>query len=301
MARYRKLGYVALNVTDVARARAFYVDTIGLQFVGEGADGEVFLRCSVDHHNMVLYPSSDPGLKRIGWEMESDQELEDLVAYLRGQGFPVEEVSPEERRALRQGPTFRMVEPNTTATFEFYSVMDQFAVDFQPTQAKIMGLGHIVLKSPAWQGAVDFVLKHLNFRVSDVINERVVFMRCFPNPYHHSLAIAPGPANTLHHVNLMVSEIDDIGRGMARFKKQQIPVVHGPGRHPPSDSIFLYFLDPDGLTVEYSFGMEEFSETAPRKHRVLENHQDSFDYWGCEIDPRKSAVGSIERQPEKAT
>ncbi len=36
--------------------------------------------------------------------------------------------------------------------------------------------------------------------------------------------------------------------------------MFGPGRHPPSESVFLYFLDPDGLTLEYSFGMEEFPE-----------------------------------------
>ena len=46
-----------------------------------------------------------------------------------------------------------------------------------------------------------------------------------------------------------------------RLRKAEVPIVYGPGRHPPSGSFFLYFLDPDGMTLEYSHGMEEFPES----------------------------------------
>ena len=36
-----------------------------------------------------------------------------------------------------------------------------------------------------------------------------------------------------------------------------VPIASGPRRHPPSDRMFLCYLDPDGITVEYGFGMEE--------------------------------------------
>ena len=72
-------------------------------------------------------------------------------------------------------------------------------------------------------------------------------------------------------------------------------IVFGLGRHPPSESIFLYFLDPDGMTAEYSFGMEEFPVQDARKPRVLPPTQDSVDYWGAERDPRHGSRGSIEQ------
>ena len=84
------------------------------------------------------------------------------------------------------------------------------------------------------------------------------------------------------------------GRAIWRFNNEKVAIVNGPGRHPPSGSMFLYFLDPDGMTLEYSFGMEEFPEVAPRKPRVLEPIRASFDYWGAPVDPRKAAVGEIE-------
>ncbi len=95
-----------------------------------------------------------------------------------------------------------------------------------------------------------------------------------------------------------LTEVDDIGRAIWRFNKAEVPIVHGPGRHPPSGSMFLYFLDPDGLTVEYSFGMEEFPEIDPREPRLLVRCQESFDFWGAVVDPRKGQVGAIEKLAE---
>ena len=74
MARYRKLGYAALGVSDVARSSSFYENMVGLARVGTGPHGEVFLRCSQDHHNIVLVPGK-VGLHRLGWEMESPAEV----------------------------------------------------------------------------------------------------------------------------------------------------------------------------------------------------------------------------------
>jgi 2,3-dihydroxy-p-cumate/2,3-dihydroxybenzoate 3,4-dioxygenase len=98
----------------------------------------------------------------------------------------------------------------------------------------------------------------------------------------------------LHHVNFMVMEIDDIGRALHRLRAQGSPIVHGPGKHPTSGSVFLYFLDPDGLTLEYSFGMEEFLEADAREPRVLPAEPDSIDSWGAIRDPRMGTVGEIE-------
>ncbi len=56
MFRYARLEYVALNVTDMDRSRQFYEQLWGLQPAGFGAAGELFLRCSSKHHDVVLYP-----------------------------------------------------------------------------------------------------------------------------------------------------------------------------------------------------------------------------------------------------
>jgi 2,3-dihydroxy-p-cumate/2,3-dihydroxybenzoate 3,4-dioxygenase len=134
----------------------------------------------------------------------------------------------------------------------------------------------------------------LNFRVSDSIGENLTFMRPFPSPFHHGIGIARGTRSLFHHLNFMVTEIDDIGRALNRLKRSSVQIVYGPGRHPPSGSIFLYFLDPDGITLEYSFGMEEFRETDAREPRFLVPAPESVDTWGFARDPRFATVGEME-------
>ena len=52
--RYRKIGYVALNVTDVARTTEFATRTYVLENTGVGPLGEQFLSCGQEHHDVVI-------------------------------------------------------------------------------------------------------------------------------------------------------------------------------------------------------------------------------------------------------
>ncbi|HUB96369.1 MAG TPA: VOC family protein [Stellaceae bacterium] len=296
MPRYTKLGYVALNVSDVERSRAFYEQQVGLQPSGVGATGEAFFRCGFEHHAIMLYPGGEPGLKRVGLALADEDALDDALRHFATHGIEPSEVAAEECRALHQGRSYRLVEPFTGVTYEIYGTMREFSDPFRPTLAKIQRIGHVVLKVPDLGGAVDFYTRVMGFRVSDMIDGAAVFMRCHPSPYHHGVALVQAAAPQLHHVNFMVSEIDDVGRAIARFGKGGARIVYGPGRHPPSGSVFLYFLEPDGLTLEYSYGMEEFPETDPRKPRLFEPVRDSYDYWSSFRDlERYAAVGAIER------
>ena len=76
MPRYRKLGYVALNVTDPERTAAFATDIVGLEPAGTGPSGERFFRLGPDHHSIALYRGHQPGYKRSAWELESEEDVE---------------------------------------------------------------------------------------------------------------------------------------------------------------------------------------------------------------------------------
>ena len=291
--RYRKLGYVALNVTDLDRSAAFYGGLLGLEPMGEVGAARAF-RCSANHHDVLLYPADKPGLKRIAWEMESDDTLAAAQRHFAEAGFAPVPVGVEECEHLHQGSGFRVTEPSTGATFEYYETQDRPADPYAPTVARIQRLGHVVLNVERFERTLASLTGTFGFAVSDTIGEMVAFLRCFPNPFHHSLAVARADGNRLNHVNFMVSDIDDIGRAIYRMKAADVPIVFGPGRHVPSDSIFLYFLDPDGLTIEYSFGMEEFPEQDARPPRKLEPRLDILDSWGGRPTARMASVGTIE-------
>ncbi|HEY6240407.1 MAG TPA: VOC family protein [Burkholderiales bacterium] len=295
MLRYRGLGYVSLNVTDLRRSREFYEGALGLQFDGEGPEGELFFGAGGEHQGVVLCRGDKPGLKRIGWELESEAQLDLLAQTLDRCGVRWRELSPQACRSIRVERCIRMEEANTGASFDFLSgFVTRALAPREATISKIRRLGHIVLRTPRYREAAKFFEEALNFRTSDEIEDRITLLRCFPNPFHHSLGIANAERNMLHHVNFMLSETGDMNAAADRFRKSGVPIVCGPGLHPPSGSVFLYFLDPDGLTLEYSQSMERFEEVAPRAPRVLPPVPESSDALGNERDPRMGAIGEIE-------
>jgi len=160
--------------------------------------------------------------------------------------------------------------------------------------AGIDRLGHVVLQVKDWESTLRWLTEGANFKTSDHVEGWFAFLRCFPNPYHHSLGIGRSETTHLHHFCFLVDEIDDIGRAINRFKESGVPISFGPGRHVASTSIFLYFDDPDGMTLEYSFGMETFDEHAPRAPRMLFPSLETVDEWGGTPAPGYASVGAIE-------
>jgi 2,3-dihydroxy-p-cumate/2,3-dihydroxybenzoate 3,4-dioxygenase len=282
--RYKRLGYVALRVSDLARSTAFYVDQMGLMLAHSDAQ-TAWLRCSDKPYDLILEQGDVVGVSRVGFELEDGAALDNAFARLSGYGL--DPVWTDDQTSLR----FR--NPDTGLELECYADQAPAETPYTQTVAKIERLGHVVLNVKSYASAHRFWVDQLGLVISDHVPGRIAFLRCFPNPLHHSIALLEGPEDGLNHINFMVQDIDDVGCAMNRMKKADVPIVFGPGRHLPSTSIFLYFLDPDGMSAEYSFGMEEISEDNPRPPRDLEPKPEVLDTWGSIADPRFGKTGAI--------
>jgi len=292
--RYKRLGYVELNVSDLQRSRDFYEGIVGLQFVGEGPLGELRFRCSQDPYGFVLHQGDKPGHKRTGWMLEDNLQFGALITRLDKAGVSVEHLSEVECTQRGFDQAIRAVDPNVGALMEYYTLRDTSPQEFITTHTKIQRLGHVVFGTPKFHETLEFYQNVLNFEPSDFIKNFFGFFHAWPNPFHHGFGVGNMPAPIYHHTNFMVSEVDDLGKAIHRLNRAGVPIVYGPGRHVASGSAFLYFLDPDGITVEYSFGMEEFPEENARSARVLEPRPEVADQWLSPLDPRMAKVGAIE-------
>ena len=298
--RYKKLGYVGVNVTDLDRTVAFYRDVVGME-VSEYRQGEVaFMRCADDHHSLAFYPGAQPGLKRIAFEVQSDEDLEAARRQLQSLGVAFDNVPASEARGLHHRESLRFNIPGCGLIMELFSGGERPVHPFVPTRAHILRLGHLVLNIAEFDTTFPWLTEHFGFRLSDHIKDEhggpaeFAFLRCWPNPYHHSLGIARSDRNQLHHYALMVRDLDDIGRGNNRLPREGSQIVFGPGRHVASGSVFLYFLDPDNITLEYTHGMEEFPENTPRPARKLEPKLEIVDMWLGTPKPEFARVGHAE-------
>lgn len=278
MIRFKGLGYIALGVSDLDRSVDFYRDVTDLNFTERLCD-TAFLRCSDKHHDLVLVRAEKPGLVRISFALAEGQDCEAARAHLEGLGVATRQVARPELEILRIDDAFRFIDP-AGIEVEIYGGMASQGEPYRPQLIKIARLGHCVIGTPDVAASVAFYKEVLGFRISDQIDDVMYWMRSFPNPLHHSFGIARRANTTLHHVNFMVTDIDDVGRGWNRLLASQAEIVFGPGRHMPSDSIFLYFRDPDGMVNEWSFGMEEIPEEFPRSPRHLARDPLILDMWG---------------------
>lgn len=285
--RYRRFGYVVLNVSDIARSTAFATEVFGLDDAGTGPKGEKFFRCTPHHHDIVLCPSDKAAFVRSGWELETEEDVDKAYYHFERIGTAPKWVASEEANVLGLERAFRIREPLTKTTYEYFARMSYTSTPLKTNMTSFYGQGHFGLMVPNVRELSDYMVENMGFRVSDYLEGwPVALLRAFPNPNHHSFAPLQSPSGKVafHHVAFMVNAIDDIGKLFNRIKRHDVKIQFGIGRHPTSGSIHLYVYDPDYFVWEYTLGMEQFPETGAREPRRMSSAPENFDLWGAVPD-----------------
>jgi catechol-2,3-dioxygenase len=128
---------------------------------------------------------------------------------------------------------------------------------------RIRKLGHIGLHCHDLQKMVDFYTRVLGFKVSDVNEKGLTFLRFGSD--HHTLVLARmpdggqngGTANALHHIALEVENVSDLKRIRKYLLAQGVP-LHGKIKHEgPGMNYVLDFEDPEGNRVQFFSDMDQ--------------------------------------------
>jgi catechol 2,3-dioxygenase-like lactoylglutathione lyase family enzyme len=70
-ARPRRLSHVVIGSPDAPTSKRFFTEGIGFRVSDEvPAIGASFMRCSTDHHNLLVQPGPVPFLHHTAWEMD---------------------------------------------------------------------------------------------------------------------------------------------------------------------------------------------------------------------------------------
>ena len=152
--RYKKLGYAAINVTDLGRSVAFYKDIVGLEIMQQDSD-VAYLRCSRDHHNILLCQAEEHGLKRVGFEVEQESDVRAAFEHFEKLDMAPVWVAKEEARQMKQGLGFRVREQHSGLLFELFAGNMHVSKPFVPTVAKIARLGHVVIGAENFEASRD--------------------------------------------------------------------------------------------------------------------------------------------------
>jgi 2,3-dihydroxy-p-cumate/2,3-dihydroxybenzoate 3,4-dioxygenase len=279
MITLKDIRYVRVGTRDMDSAVAFATRIVGLELdVRERR--AAYLRSDGRDHTLV-YLDAAPDDHTVGFELDSLEELDEAGAELERAGFPVHAGTTcecEERR-VKAFVSFR--EPSG-ATVDLVAQPWHSGRQFNQSRlAGITGFSHIGMytSSPARDQA--FWTSTCSAKVSDWIGEAPLLRI---DEVHHKIALFPAQRHGVQHINHQVEGIDDIMRSYYFLREQGVRIRFGPGRHPTSGAMFLYFEGPDGMTYEYSTGVRLIPRESDYRPRQFPFRSSSFCMWGAKPD-----------------
>jgi catechol 2,3-dioxygenase len=250
-------AYVDLVVTDLERAREFWVDLIGF-YVEHEEPGALYLRCYEEfvHHSVVLRAGPSPSCARMGFRVRTPEDLDLAERWFAARGCETRRMPAGATVGL--GEAVRVVDP-LGFTVEFVHHMDKVERLVQRYDLRrgvaANRLDHINIAIPDVPVAYEYYTA-LGFGLSETIEDlsdgTLYAAWMFRKQTVHDIAFTLGSGPMLHHVAFAVPEshnilslCDTIGaRNQARF------IERGPGRHGVSNAFYLYLRDDDGHRIE---------------------------------------------------
>jgi 2,3-dihydroxybiphenyl 1,2-dioxygenase len=255
MSRIKALGYVGCTVSDLSAWDRFLGTVFGVN-VADDAQPTVH-RFELGGHDqwLGLEQGSRDGLRFIGWEAQSRDDLESLAADLEKRGVAVSRATAELCSRRGASALVQLSGPDGVSTELYCRAVD---VTASPGAAGPR-LGHVVLAASDRRATVDWYGSALGFQLSDHIfwdGVEASFLRC--NPRHHSLAVTNPVGDMrggdLGHFMLEVDSIDAVGTTYDRARSLGVPIAFTFGRHSNDGAISFYAYSPSGWLVEYGYG-----------------------------------------------
>jgi len=270
------IRYVRLGTNDLAGAVKFATQIIGLQLAGQDG-GSIYLRSDERDHTLVYTPG-DPHDHTVAFELASDDALDAAAGELENAGYAVHQGTAAECEQRRVGACVMFNEPTGT-TIDLVARPWHSGRRYEASRdAGITGFSHVGLYSKSPKRDQKFWTETCNARVSDWIGSAPLLRI---NPVHHKIALFPAHRHGVQHINHQVQSVDDVMRAYYFLLDQGVTIRFGPGRHPTSGAVFLYFEGPDGMTYEYSTGVRLIEDEARHRPRQFPFSEKSFCMWGA--------------------
>lgn len=259
-----RLGYITLNVDDLAPAVELFEGPGQLQLNGRSGD-RAFLGGAGQHHWVELRqdPARPAGLLKMAFELDRGAVFEDVEKALASAGVTAER--SKNFRADFVQEAVRFVDMDGTEV-EIFRGMAGIAGGEQPKWARLERLLHVAVSASDFDAALDFYTGVLGFGVSDFIEDTTAFLHASDGA-HHSLVLQrrPGAPRVVNHVCFQTQTFDDVMRARALVRRAGLELRDDLIRHQTSGSIGFYFEGlPEGLGVEFCF---EHGSVDPATHR----------------------------------
>ncbi len=254
-----RLGHVEYRVTDLGRARAFYVDLLGFVEMERDAD-RLYLRGleEREHHSLVLRRAPTAGVTHFAFRVAAEEDLDRLAHRCAARGLPIRWM--EEGTERGQGRALRVQDPSGLPV-EFYHEMAQVERHLQRFDLyhgpHVMRIDHVNCQVLDVQVAYDWYVQEWGFWCSEYTETEEVPAKLWAAWLHrkqtvHDIALMTGTGPRVHHAGFWVPDALSVLRAcdILAGAAHQEAIERGPGRHGLSNALFVYLRDADGNRIE---------------------------------------------------
>jgi 2,3-dihydroxybiphenyl 1,2-dioxygenase len=269
-ARISNLGYAVFGVSDLDAWQRFALDIVGLQAGHSEPGRSLALRMDDYEQRLLLTKTGEDDLVALGWEFDTEDELETFVEQAQRGGTRVSAGSKELADGRRVTRLYTCDDPNGFQ-HEFYvaSARAPMSASFRSQvlrggfDAGRLGAGHAVTVAKNYKQSVDFYRQVLGLKVSDYIKGPIAGTDIFldltffhaATGRHHSLATVEFPMpKKIHHFMVQATDMNDVGLAYDRCLNAGVPIMMGPGHHPNDQMFSFYCVTPSGFGLEFGWG-----------------------------------------------
>jgi catechol 2,3-dioxygenase len=283
-------AYAELIVTDLARARWFWVDVLGFAVTAAEPDS-LYLRGydELTHHNLILRAGPEPAAGLLAFRVRAYQDLACAEAFYGERGLRTVRVPAG--RTLGVGEAVRVEDP-LGFTAEFFCEMthpDRLQQRYDLRRgAEIARLDHFNIVVPDVRAAYGYY-QSLGFGVSETIEDEQVLYAAwmYRKQTAHDVAFTAGDGPRLHHLGFFAHESHQVLRicDILGSLRAEACIERGPGRHGVSNAMYVYLRDPDGHRLEI-YTSDYY--TGDPDHPVLRwsvHDPRRRDFWGNAVIP----------------
>lgn len=270
------ISYLRLGCRDLDEMVDFGTRILGLE-LRERTTTHAYLRGDNSAFNLC-YIQGDERYDASAFELEHYADLVHAEQALAGLGMQVtrgDKAACEERHV---DAFISFVDLNDNLIELVYRPHVTGVRYFPARDAGITEFGHFGLHSRDIERDLAFWTEVMSARVSDRIGDGALLRI---DQVHHKIALFSSDTTGVQHVNFQVESIDDVMRSWYFLQEQGVPIVFGPGRHPTSTAMFIYFMGPDKRVYEYSSGVKLITDESSYVPRHFEMKPSSFCMWGA--------------------
>lgn len=288
-----QLRYVRLPVDDLAGAARYAMDVLGLEPIDRTEMIATFRSDFRDH--TLVFVKDARAEQAIGLEVRYPTDLDAARFSLRKLGIVAESGNPEEcaQRKCRamlwfldfSGNRIELVVRPLNSGWRYFPSRD----------AGVTGLQDVILRSTDIERDLSIWRGVFEATVSDYAGDAAYL--AFDGA-HHRVVLFPATRAGILAVEYGVENVNLLMRNHYVVQNMQVGILHGPGRRPASDQLFLTLAGPND--VMFGFVAEGAARDPERRPRQFSAGSEGLCAWGSECRIPEFG-GSVDgRSPRRA-